>query len=116
MARQINWDNRLRQLAKRAFVEDIGELHQLERGVSDRMPLDVSRQAERELAAEIDRLNQNERGRIEPKGAWHIRCDECGRSFQVKTALSSALSARFDCPDCGVVHHLVEEDLKLPWD
>jgi hypothetical protein len=114
MGRPINWDSRLRQLAKRAFAEDIGEPRQSERALSDIMAMDVSEQADRELAAEIGRLYQNERERIEPKGAWHIRCDECGRSFQVKAALSSASSARFDCPEFGLVHQLI--DLKLPWD
>ena len=114
MARALNWDKDRRcQLAKRAIAEEYEDQSCLRS--FNKKPVHRSKQADRELADAIAREYQIGRGLRDPRGAWHVCCDECETSFEVKLALSVALETKSQCPKCKVEHWLTEEDVKLPW-
>ena len=114
MARALDWTkDRRRQLAKRAIAEEYEDQSCLRS--FNKKPAHRSKQADRELADAIAREHQNGRGLRDPRGAWHVCCDECETSFEVKAAFSTAFEASFQCPGCRTAHHLTEDDSKLPW-
>jgi hypothetical protein len=118
MARALNWDkDRQRELTKRAIAQEHEEQRALRSLRScDRKSIPRSKAADRELADAIARQHPIGRGTRDPRGAWHIHCDECGVSFDVTVALSVAVETQCQCPKCKKEHWLSEEDLKPPWE